>query len=222
MSRVNLGRVTTPGDDPRLLAQRRLEAMVGRGELSLAEFGEHAAAIWSATCPAELDVVMASLPDRADPRHRPFDEPAGAGDPVPAPSPGPRPAVTYAGDGDRPVRVILGDRLTREGRWDLTRGFRCEAWLTDVFLDLREAVVDAPRTRVEVKAYGGDVGVLLPPGVTVTLGGSQFLADVRVDDTEFIGGGGPHIDLDATCVLGGVKVRYLPPGQPVPKLWKWF
>ncbi|MBB1036893.1 DUF1707 domain-containing protein, partial [Dietzia natronolimnaea] len=51
-----------PYTDPRALAQQRLEAMVGRGELSLAEFSDRAARIWSATCPAELEVALSGLP----------------------------------------------------------------------------------------------------------------------------------------------------------------
>lgn len=44
--------------DPRAVAQQRLEAMVGRGELSLSEFSDRAAKIWAATCPAELDLSL--------------------------------------------------------------------------------------------------------------------------------------------------------------------
>ncbi|MBM7229218.1 DUF1707 domain-containing protein, partial [Dietzia cinnamea] len=63
-------------NDPRALAQRRLEAMVGRGELSLAEFSDRAAQIWAATCPAELEVALSGLPAGSDPAappaaHRP-------------------------------------------------------------------------------------------------------------------------------------------------------
>lgn len=204
-------------DDPRLLAQRRLEGMVGRGELTLAEFSDRAAAIWSATCPAELDAALSDLP-ACDPALRPFDDPAGH----PSVASGPATAVSYADDvsGRRSISVF-GD-LTRVGRWDLTRGFRGTAVLGDVFLDLREAVIDAPSTRIHVRSVLGDIRVLLPPGVTVAVGGSRILGGLKVDETHSVGGGGPHIDLVVDSLLGDVKVRYLPAGERVPTMWKWF
>ena len=190
---------------------------MGRGELTLAEFSDRAAAIWSATCPAELDAALSGLPVN-DPALRPFDDPVGH----PPVARGPVTAVTYADDVDgRSLFKVFGD-LTRVGRWDLTRGFRGTVVLGDILLDLREAVVDAPRTRIRVRSVLGDTRVLLPPGVTVTVGGSQILGDLKVDDTHYIGGGGPHIDLVADSLMGDVKVRYLPMGEKIPTMWKWF
>src|SRR5690554_2007785 len=116
-------------NDPRTLAQRRLEAMVGRGELSLAEFSDRAAKIWAATCPAELDVALSGLP---------ADRPGPAQQSRP---PATRPGSAITVD-ESQKRTSVFDTLKREGRWMLPDDYRLTSWLGEIYLDVREAVVD--------------------------------------------------------------------------------
>ena len=99
-------------NDPRALAQRRLEAMVGRGELSLAEFSDRAAKIWAATCPAELDVALSGLP-AGEPG------PATHADSAPARYPQSRPPAT------RPGSAITVDESQKKRTATLTTQQEC-------------------------------------------------------------------------------------------------
>lgn len=207
--------------DPRAVAQARLEHMVGRGELSLSEFSDRAAKIWAATCPAELDVALSGLPvaglDGADPTARP----------VPATRPGssitgsPIQGSSITVD-EGQKRTSVFDTLKREGRWTLPDDYRLTSWFGEVYLDAREAVVDRPRTRLQLDLWGGNAKILLPPGVSVTVTGNRTWSDLKVDEGRYEIRGGPHLDVEINGFMAGVKIKILAAGEKVPSTWKWF
>lgn len=199
--------------DPRALAQRRLEAMVGRGELSLAEFSDRAAKIWAATCPAELDVALSGLPAPAPaaPAHRPG--------PSQPPVPAPTRSITVD---ESQKKTSVFDTLKREGRWMLPDDYRLTSWMGEIFLDAREAVVDRPRTHLRLDLWGATAKILLPPGVSVSITGNRTMTDLKIDEGRYDVRGGPHLDLEINGVMATAKLKILAAGEKIPNTWKWF
>lgn len=196
-----------PNHDPRALAQQRLEAMVGRGELSLSEFSDRAAKIWAATCPAELDVALSGLPD----------PPAQQASHIPATRPGS--AITVD---ESQKQTSVFDTLKREGRWTLPDDYRLTSWMGEIFLDAREAVVDRPRTHIQLDLWAASAKILLPPGVSVSVTGNRTMSELKIDEGRYEVRGGPHLDLEINGFLAGAKIKILAAGEKIPKTWKWF
>lgn len=188
-------------DDPRALAQGRLQAMVGRGELSLAEFSDRAARIWAATCPTELEVALSGIPAPQVPASRSVG------------------AITV--DQSQQTTSIF-DTLKREGRWTLPDDYRLTSWMGDIYLDAREAVVDRPSTRLQLDLWGADARILLPPGVSVAVTGNRTMTDLKIDEGRYEVRDGPHLDLVINGFLGSAKLKILAAGEKIPKTWKWF
>lgn len=204
-----------PNTDPRALAQQRLEAMVGRGELSLAEFSDRAARIWSATCPSELEAALSGLPPGAT--HVPV-----AGPPTRTARP---PATRGHGaitvdEGQK--RTSVFDTLKREGRWSLPDDYRLTSWMGEIFLDAREAVVDRPRTHIKLDLWAANAKILLPPGVSVAVTGNRTWSELKIDEGRYDVRGGPHLDFEINGFMAGVKIKILAAGERIPKTWKWF
>ena len=211
-------------EDPRALAQQRLEAMVGRGELSLAEFSDRAAKIWAATCPAELEVALSGLPagqtpedHTPGPHARDLSTPGQHTPPVPATRPT---GVITVDESQKKTSVF--DTLKREGRWSLPDDYRLTSWMGEIYLDAREAVVDRPRTRVQLDLWGANAKILLPPGVSVAVTGNRTWSELKVDEGRYDIRGGPHLDLEINGFMAGVKIKILAAGEKIPKTWKWF
>lgn len=200
-----------PYTDPRALAQQRLEAMVGRGELSLAEFSDRAARIWSATCPAELEVALSGLPTGH-----------GAGPTPPsAQPPATRPTGAITVDESRKKTSVF-DTLKREGRWSLPDDYRLTSWMGEIYLDAREAVVDRPRTHIQLDLWAANAKILLPPGVSVAVTGNRTWSELKIDEGRYDIRGGPHLDFEINGFMAGVKIKILAAGERIPKTWKWF
>ncbi len=191
--------------------------MVGRGELSLSEFSDRAAKIWAATCPAELDVALSGLPAEpaspatGAPRH------ADAGAQPPAVRPG---AAITVDESQKKTSVF--DTLKREGRWLLPDDYRLTSWMGEIYLDAREAVVDRPRTHVQLDLWAASAKILLPPGVSVSITGNRTMSDLKIDEGKYEIRGGPHLDLEINGFMATAKIKILAAGEKIPKAWKWF
>lgn len=196
-----------PYHDPRAIAQQKLEAMVGRGELTLSEFSDRAAKIWAATCPAELEVALSGLPEE---RTRP-----------PAQAPATRPGSAITVD-ESQKKTSVFDTLKREGRWTLPDEYRLTSWMGDIYLDAREAVVDRPRTHVQLDLWGANARILLPPGVSVAVSGKRSLSELKIDEGKYEIRGGPHLDIEINGFMSNAKLKILAAGERIPKTWKWF
>lgn len=200
--------MSQPEHDPRALAQRRLEEMVGRGELTLAEFSDRAAKIWSATCPAELEVALSGLST------------------PPAQQQAPQPPATRPGGAitvdESHKKTSVFDTLKREGRWTLPDEYKLTSWMGEIFLDAREAVVDRPRTHVQLDLWGANAKILLPPGVSVAVTGNRTWSELKIDEGKYEIRGGPHLDFEINGFMAGVKIKILAAGEKIPKAWKWF
>lgn len=210
-------------DDPRALAQRRLETMVGRGELSLAEFSDRAAKIWAATCPAELEVALSGLP-AGRPGQGPGPDPRlGLPQSVSSQShpPAIRPGSAITVD-ESQKKTSVFDTLKREGRWMLPDDYRLTSWMGEIYLDAREAVVDRPRTHLQVDLWAASAKILLPPGVSVAVTGHRTWSELKIDEGRYDIRGGPHLDIEINGFMATAKIKILGAGEKIPKTWKWF
>ncbi|HHX84809.1 MAG TPA: DUF1707 domain-containing protein [Actinomycetales bacterium] len=195
--------------DPRVLAQRRLEAMVGRGELTLSEFSERAEKIWAATCPAELEVALSGLPAA------PLAEQGRTAPPAARTGS----AITVD---ESAKRTSVFDTIKREGRWELPDDQRLTSWFGEIYLDLREAVVDRQRTRLQLDLWCANAKILVPPGVTVAVTGNRTMSELKVDEGRYEVSGGPRLDMEINGFMAGAKIKVLAAGEKIPKAWKWF
>lgn len=197
--------MTPISDDDRRQASAELEKMVGAGKVTLGEFSELSTKIWAAQTHAELNAAVAVARSNEVAARQQAAQP--------------QPAIVEANTGK--LQAWFGD-LTRKGRWDITEGVDAFAFLGEVMLDLREAVIDSVATDVKVQTICGDVRVLVPPGVRVEVSGNRIMGDLKLDDGNFAAPYGPLIRLKADTFMGTVKVRTLPPGEKIPTMWKWF
>lgn len=185
--------------------------MVGRGELSLSEFSDRAAQIWSATCPAELEVALSGL----------SDPPATQRGPAPGQPPATRPGNAITVD-ESHKKTSVFDTLKREGRWTLPDEYKLTSWMGEIYLDAREAVVDRPRTHLQLDLWGATGKILLPPGVSVSITGNRTMSDLKIDEGKYEVRGGPHLDIEINGFMATAKIKILAAGERIPKTWKWF
>lgn len=209
--------MTAISDDDRKWASTELERMVGAGQLTLGEFSDLSAQIWSAQTRSDLNAALVKArADNSTPQQTRHPLPtSGAVEPSPTAS-----SALQAVDAGR-MRTVFGD-ITRQGRWDISTGVSAQSVFGDVVLDLREAVIDSESSDVKVETFFGDIRVVVPPGVRVEVSGSRLLGDLKLDDGNYGVANGPLIRLRADSVAGDVKVRVLPVGEKIPSLWKWF
>jgi hypothetical protein len=169
------------GDRERRAVDEQLQAAVGDGVLTLSEYDERSAVLWQARTRAELEDLVADLPDTH------------------APAPAPLPAPT----GGRPRRVVAvmsEDRLSGAlGAGQQVQGY---AVMGKAVVDLRRD--DLPRrVEVQVRSLMGEVEVMVPPGSAVHLSGFSLMGERKVS----VGAGdGPDVHVDAIAVMGSVKV----------------
>ena len=173
------------GDRERRAVDEQLQAAVGDGVLTLHEYDERSAALWSARTRDELAVLVADLPDQHDA----------------APA---RPPATVVGDRKprRAIGVMSEERLSGP----VAPGQQVQGWalMGSAKLDLRRD--DLPdRVDVQVRSVMGDVEVLVPPGASVHLSGFSVMGDRRSEVGE---GPGPEVHVDAIAVMGSVKVTH--------------
>ncbi|WP_333620085.1 LiaF domain-containing protein, partial [Dietzia sp.] len=189
---------------------------VGRGRLTLAEFSDLSARIWEATAGSELEAVLSEadvLPKSGTPMSA-----ADAADQVVVGRHS-EPAVVIEDDG--PIRSWFDD-VERKGRWDLTTKVEVAAYLGDIFLDLREAIIDSEVSELSTHSVLGDTRILVPPGVRVVLSGNRIMGSLKTDEGNYASPTGPTIRIKADSFMGDVKIRVLAGGEKIPKTWKWF
>ncbi|HMH92329.1 MAG TPA: DUF1707 domain-containing protein [Streptosporangiaceae bacterium] len=78
-------------------------------------------------------------------------------------------------DGRRAVAGVL-TREKRDGRWVVPASFPVAAIFGEVVLDLRDALLQSQRTVVFATVIGGQLEVIVPEGVAVTMTGRSMLS----------------------------------------------
>ena len=77
-------------------------------------------------------------------------------------------------DGRRAVAGVL-TREKRDGRWVVPASFPVAAIFGEVVLDLRDALLQSQRTVVFATVIGGQLELIVPEGVEVTMSGRSML-----------------------------------------------
>jgi hypothetical protein len=174
------------GDRERAAVDAQLQAAVGDGVLTLAEYDERAARLWEARTVADLARLVHDLPSSRS---------TGV-------SPAPAPVV--AAPARRSYAVMSGDEVS--GPFAAGEPVEAYAVMGGACIDLRREDLPADM-HLKVVAFMGGVEVLVPRGATVHLSGLAFMGgrDCTVDPPV---PGAPVIRLEAWAFMGGVVVGH--------------
>ncbi|MGN6677684.1 MAG: DUF1707 domain-containing protein [Streptosporangiaceae bacterium] len=120
------------------------------------------------------------------------------------------------------IRTFFGNRR-QIGRWQLPAALRIRALIGDVYVDLRDAVVNDQVIDISAVTLLGNLCVDIPEGVDVELTGFDVLGDreLRLNPVPRRPGT-PLIRLRAYGLLGDVYVRTPTEGEQPPSWWSWF
>lgn len=171
----------------------------------------------------EVSAPMTIIPGPAaedSPAWRP-DQHAPHTSPAPAPYQAQPPATPAQGASTRTISGLMSE-VKRDGRWQVPAVLNLVQGLSDVTLDLREAIVTSPV--VEVRLYGlmSDVKIIVPPGVETEWGDGVSLMSAERSDPP--GQPDPSLWLLRVTQYGlmsDVKVKRLAPGErPTKKWWR--
>ena len=138
-----------------------------------------------ANTPAEVQTLIADLP--------------APGTPAPASA-----AVPTRGY-DR-IRGVMSE-IRREGMWRLPQRLRVSAVMSNVRLDLRQAVIPSG-CLIEVKAFMANVTIVVPPGLPVDFDVSPIMASARNDSSRVPAAfGAPVVQVRGSAFMAEVRVR---------------
>ncbi len=171
-----------PDEGARVRADALLQAAVGRGRLSLAEYEDRSAQVWRAGTPAELATLTADLSVQSPPR---------AASPLP-----PRRARQH-------TVAVFSENVTTG---PVASPLAATAVFGSAVLDLRRT--DLPdQVDVTAVAVFGETRVLVPRGAMVNTRGAAVMGErsVHVDPAE---PGAPVINVRATAVFGSVSIGH--------------
>lgn len=115
-----------------------------------------------------------------------------------------------------PPRSVIGAFMgghVRKGSWIVPRHLKIVAVMGGVELDLRQAVLGAGVTEIEVIAVMGGVDIFVPPGVRVETMGVAIMGgfDASAGDASAVDPEQPVIRLSGFAVMGGVDARMKKP-----------
>ena len=119
-------------------------------------------------------------------------------------------------DNSRTVTAFFATER-RSGRWVVPDRLVVTAIGGQIVLDLREALLQGQRTQMYVTAFGGQVNLLVPAGVTViTRNLSEVLPGTRAEPRPepLVAPGTPVLELHTLAVLGRIHVRTPRPRRP--------
>lgn len=169
------------GDAEREQAAERLRVAAGDGRLTLEELSERLDSAYRARTAADLEALVADLPERAGPvvRRRPPT---------------------------RSVVSVMGG-ATRKGRWRVGSSLRVVSFMGGADPDLRDAEVEGHELELTVISVMGGATIIVPPGVDVEVAGLSIMGgkSVRLGD-EPPAAGAPRVHVRAFSFMGGVDV----------------
>jgi Domain of unknown function (DUF1707)/Cell wall-active antibiotics response 4TMS YvqF len=112
----------------------------------------------------------------------------------------------------KPTRVTaaLFGHVVRRGRLRLHRWTFGASACGDLDLDLREAVIDQPRTAVNLLVACGNVDVYVPEGVTVAVSGITAFGHLRERGQDIAAADAPTIHVRAVGCFATVDVWRVP------------
>ena len=172
-----------------------LQRAAGDGRLPLQEFSERVGTALTAETRDQLETATAGLQT--------------------APAVGSTRAVSS-------IVAFFGHRR-QVGRWRLPGALRARGLFGDIYLDLREAIVNDDVVEISAVTLLGNLCVDVPEGVEVELTGFDVLGDreLRLAPVPRRSGT-PLIRIRAHGLLGDVYVRTPTDGEEPPSWWSWF
>jgi hypothetical protein len=170
-------------DDQREAIVDRLRAAAGDGRLTLDDLADRLDRALSAVTRAELDPLVADLPEDAGPE--------------PARGEARRWIVGFMGGGDH------------RGRWRVASRCTVVNVMGGADLDLSGATVENPVTEIRVFSLMGGSDIIVPEGVHVELTGFAFMGgnDLKVDESAPPPPSAPVVRVRAYSVMGGTDVK---------------
>ena len=172
-----------------------LQRAAGDGRLPLQEFSERVGTALTAETRDQLETATAGLRT--------------------APAVGSTRAVSS-------IVTFFGHRR-QVGRWRLPGALRARGLFGDIYLDLREAIVNDDVVEISAVTLLGNLCVDVPEGVEVELTGFDVLGDreLRLAPVPRRPAT-PLIRIRAHGLLGDVYVRTPTDGEEPPSWWSWF
>lgn len=168
--------------------------------LGMEELEDRLARVYRSQSAAELEGIVADLPQL----------PAAAVDPGSVPIVAPSTAVPARGV----VLAFLG-ASERKGSWLVPRHLKVVAVMGAAEVDLREGRFAPGVTEVDVTAFMGGVGVIVPPGVRVEVVGAAVMGAFEADagDAAALDASRPVLRVTGLAVMAGVEVKVRRPGK---------
>ena len=192
------------GPEPGIEARReaaveRLMEHFANDDLEVEEFERRLDVANRCDTAAELDRLLADLPEARTPAVRQADASVDI-----------RPTEMVRGDRvrDRSLIMSVMGGTDRKGRWIPARRSNVIALMGGVALDFREAMMAPGVTEVWIFTMWGGVEIIVPPGLPVEvdglaiLGGFDFDSNEPVDRTP----DEPLLRIRGMAVMGGVEV----------------
>jgi hypothetical protein len=181
------------------LAIEQLSAHFANDELTLEDLERRIERVYKATTPAELDRITADLSRSPAPRPVPANVRAQNATAV-APAYGPERGRMFS---------IMGESK-RLGRWSVPQQLDVLAIMSDMRLDLTQAVLPPGVVDIDVRVVWAAFRIIVPPGMRVVNQIHSVMASVHssTDDLSSVGGtgAGPIIRLTGLALMGEVKI----------------
>ena len=166
----------------------RLQEAVGEGRIDLDEFGQRADAAYAAVTRAELDLLVADLPEQPS-----------------------RPVEIVGRRVSEEVSSVFGDITLAVTS---TPPRRASTVFGDVRIDLRGLRTAADRIDLHVSTVFGDIDVIVAEGVDAELHGSTVFGNrkIQLAPVERLAGT-PLVVVHAKAIFGDLRLRSLAPGE---------
>jgi hypothetical protein len=169
-----------------------LNAAVGEGRLTLAEFSERVDAVLRAKTYRDVEPYLADLPVAVAPGRPPVPE-----------------VVELRN---------FASSLKRNGHWAVPRRLVVRSKAGSVKLDFAEATIDHPLVEIELDVVAGSTELVLPDGATADIDGVEVFAGSarsNVPSGYAAAGSGVRFVVAGFNRAGSLKVRYR------RRLWRW-
>jgi len=169
-----------------------LNAALGSGRLTLAEFDERVAGLHEARTYGEVEPYLRDLPVAAAPA-----------------APPPRDVVELAS---------VASSIKRQGRWNVPRRLVVRNKAASVKLDFSEAVISLPVVEIDLDVMAGSTELILPDGATADTDDVRMFAGSvksKVPASYDAPAHGTRFVVTGSCKAGSLKVRYR------YRFWRW-
>lgn len=189
-----------------------LSTLYAQDYLSTAELESRFELVYSARDLNALRAAMAGLPDVSARPGMPSITPAAGHNAA-------RPSGAAAMHEREKRYVAVFSEMRKEGVWAPPSFARVRAYLGNVVLDLREAVLPPEGMLIDAETVLGEIKIILPLGVAAQVDCTAMLAEV-VDKTHGGALDGPMVRVRGGATLGTIKVETKLPKKERLEQWR--